>query len=918
MTKNEKYIVDMYVRYFGRAADAATIANYAADKKTSVILKNIIADADAEKAELSTSDFVNNAFQNLFGRNATTKEMNKYSKVIEKGKNLPINSIVKSAAKADKAVYNNKKAVALKYAELGGTEQLDLSKISKGNLIDLKTVTTLADLQAKVDALPENNGVPSSIDGKTYILTASIDSGKDFVGTSKNDLFLAVDDSNAAKTLTLADSIDGGKGIDTLKIVTAGTIKNEDFSDNTIKGIEIVDIKSTNAGALTLDTTADAVKNNFKEVTDLNITTTDNIGAITATVNGTTNVTATATGAAATADITVNGGKAVSATLDILATATIKGDALTTVTVKGGTANVIDNLGTDVAATSGAGETLKSVTFEANAGTTATVNGNAIDTLTLKDQTTAAGLSTTIINTKSTALTVNLNNVINGGTASDVTAGVKAETITINSNGTKANELILVAGAGKTLNITGDAAFTLGTGTPATIKDIVSTNTKGVTITDPLAKDVKFTGGTGADTIELVSAFEKAITMGAGNDTVTYAGAASTAEGKVGSVDAGADKDTIIMTSTQASGITTDAFNTAFKNFEVLHISNALTGAIDVEKINNVSEVELKVDGNTNTISNLVSGGRVAFLAAAATGTSTNSLTVDVKNATTGTSDVLNLDLKGVVTSATPDVDFGTVTAAKVETINITAADINTTATGSAAEIAELVLVAVDATKVVVSGNNGLDLTNTGNTKITTFDASGVVSNGTTADLAADLAVTFTSANITAGEAVTIIGGAGDDKLTGTAQANDTITGGKGNDTITYTGGKDTFTGGEGADIFVIGAGAVGTKDLYLTITDFSGTGKDLDKINVSAISNGTGTFGTKIAVASGATFEQALDAAVKVGSGSTNGITNWFQFKGDTYVVVDNSNTDTYTAGVDSFIKITGTVDLVAGDFTL
>ncbi len=403
--------------------------------------------------------------------------------------------------------------------------------------------------------------------------------------------------------------------------------------------------------------------------------------------------------------------------------------------------------------------------------------------------------------------------------------------------------------------------------------------------------------------------------MGAGNDTVTYAGAASTAEGKVGSVDAGADKDTIIMTSAQAVAASADnVFNTAFKNFEVLNSSNTLTGTIDLEKINNVSEVELAVDGNTGIINNLVSGGRVAFLAATTTGISANALTVNVKNATTGTSDVLNLDLKAVAGTL---VDFGKVTAANVETINITAADINTTAAGSAAKIAELELVATSATKVVVSGNNGLALTNTGNTKITTFDASGVVSNGTTADPAADLAVTFTSANITAGEAVTIIGGAGDDILEGTAQANDTITGGKGIDTITYTGGKDTFTGGSEADVFT--SSALGTKDLYLTITDFSGTGKDGDTIDVSDILNGgTDVFGGKIAVASGATFDQALDAAVKGYDGTTNSKVNWFHFKGDTYVVADNSNTDTYTAGVDSFIKITGTVDLVATDIVL
>ena len=725
-----------------------------------------------------------------------------------------------------------------------------------------------------------------------------MDSGKDFVGTSKNDLFLALDDSAAAKTLTLADSIDGGKGTeDTLKIVTAGAIDNDDFSSNTIKGIEIVDIKSTGAD-VDLNTTADAVKNNFKDVTDLNITTTTAAAAgdITATVNGTTNVTATATGAGAS--ITVTGGKAVSATATATGTAAITGDALTTVTVKGGNANTIDN--TDADGNTSVGETLKSVTFEANATGTNTIDGNAIDTLTLKDQT--AALTTTITNDKSTALTVNLNNV-NGAT---VNAGTKAETVTINSNGTNDNTLELHAATSKTLNIAGDAAFTLLTGSTLTVlESIVVTNTKGVTITDVLETDVKFTGGTGADSVKLKASFEKAINMGAGDDTVTYAGAASTVEGKVGSVDAGAGKDTIIMTSVQANGITTDAFNTAFKNFEVLQISDALTSAIDLEKINNVSEVELAVDGNTSTISNLVSGGRVAFLAVAATSASTNNLTVDVKNATTGTSDVLNLDLKAVATGA---VDFGTVTAANVETINITAADIDTTAAGSAAEIAELALVATSATKVVVSGNNGLDLTGTTGAKITTFDASGVVANGT-ADADANLAVTFTFTNITAGEAVTIIGGAGDDELTGTAQANDTITGGKGIDTITYTGGKDTFTGGEGADKFVIGAktaASLGTKDLYLTISDL---GKG-DSINVASLLNNATTVDSiaKISVASGATFEQALNASI---AGNANDV-KWFQFENNTYLVVDGAAAGSvFVDGTDSVIKITGLVDL-------
>ena len=164
MTKSQmKFVAESYAIYFGRAADADTIKEYGlkengkAEEK-SVILENIIADADVEIGQIDPADFVNNAFQNLFGRNATTKEMNKYSKVVDAGKDLPINSIVKSAAKTDKAVYNNKMAVAVKYAELGGKGDLDLSKISKGNLIDLKTITTSADLKAAIDAYYEQYG----------------------------------------------------------------------------------------------------------------------------------------------------------------------------------------------------------------------------------------------------------------------------------------------------------------------------------------------------------------------------------------------------------------------------------------------------------------------------------------------------------------------------------------------------------------------------------------------------------------------------------------------------------------------------------------------------------------------------------------------------------------------------------------
>ena len=135
--------------------------------------------------------------------------------------------------------------------------------------------------------------------------------------------------------------------------------------------------------------------------------------------------------------------------------------------------------------------------------------------------------------------------------------------------------------------------------------------------------------------------------------------------------------------------------------------------------------------------------------------------------------------------------------------MNITSAD--AVAAGSAAAINTAVLVATSATSIVVTGNNGLALTNAGNVAVRTFDASGVVANGTaTVDTAANLAVTFLSATTTG--AVSITGGAGNDTLTGVG-ANDTINGGAGNDTIVGAAGADVLTGGEGADIITGGAG---------------------------------------------------------------------------------------------------------------
>lgn len=954
MTKNEKYIVDMYVRYFGRAADAATIATYAEDKKTSVILKNIIADADAEKAELSTSDFVNNAFQNLFGRNATTKEMNKYSKVIEKGKNLPINSIVKSAAKADKAVYDNKKAVALKNAELGGAE-LDLSKISKGNLIDLKTITTLADLDAAITALPENSSVPSAFDGKTYDLTIGVDT---LTGTNKDDTFLA---TSSSTQWTVADSIDGGKGVDTLKLIDAAAITLALPTAATVKNVEILDLIS--GGAVTADSTS------FDGVTHLSTTSKTAAAGVNTKVTAaaTTNINVNSTnGAAGIETVVVDGGKDV--------TVVSKNNVVDTITVGGTTAaagkvSVTSTGGTTTGDTAGAinvtgGTTVTVNQYAGNAALTGnntiggaiTVTGNEkTTTVTVNQTATGTGLTATATaagvvgytagavtvndeNTASTTLTdtietvtvknagvvvidsgalktLNLEGTITSVTASDATVktGITAvDTLALNLKGVTttaitadadvktlniasskdASTVTTLTSAGATaINVSGDAALTVtNLGAGAANQVITVTNTAGVTIGNVLGNDVTFTGGAGADSV-IIGATTKTIDMGAGNDTVSIAAIPT-----VGSINGGAGDDKLIVT-----GISTAlAAEPKITGFEILQV--ATTGGTTTHNAHTLKALEVAGTNTATTFSNVAAGVGLTVL------TTQIATTVNLLD-TTGTADVFNLTLSNA-TAATQAASA--VTIAGVETINITTVDAGTGA-NTAATVDTITLAATSATSVTVSGNNGLNIINTGNTAITSFDASAVVGNDTAAiDTAANLAVTFVSANVTVGAAVSIKGGAGNDTLTGTAQANDTIIGGAGNDIITYNGGIDTLTGGAGNDTFVIGAVAAlnaNTKSIHATITDLAkGDSINLSAVGIIADMTAAQMLAAKVSVASGATFEQALNASI---AGNTNDV-KWFQFENNTYLVVDGAAAGSvFVDGTDSVIKITGLVDL-------
>ncbi|MBX9455498.1 MAG: S-layer protein [Rhizobium sp.] len=729
---------------------------------------------------------------------------------------------------------------------------------------------------ADLDALIEET------EGTTQILSTSVDT---LEGTAGDDTFIA-NDIGGASVWTVGDSLTGGEGMDTLKIVTANAITAAPIGA-TLTGVEAVDVLSS--AAVTLDvsgfadvtslvvdasagqtltagaaqdvtSTASALAGNDitvvggmdVTVTAAGVTTGDvDVGTAAAPASGAVSVSVTGATTAntnMTGGVTVNGGTTVTvnvtdvastsdADTETLGNVSVTGGAATTAvtvnqtaaaaavaTVSGAIVNGTVTIADKNAASATAAGTIAEVTL-GSFGAGSSIDSGALTTLNLSgkgaDLTVDAGLLTTAA---VSALALNLNGLTTTGLV-DLDDDYKTLNIT---NSTAASTIAdLEAGGATAINIAGDAALTLTDNSFAAVETITVTNSGGVTLgTTALATGVTFTGGAGADSIILSNAFTKAITMGDGNDTVTYGGAAGTG----GSVDFGAGTgDKIIMTAAQADAADdTATFNSKFTNFEVLKVTGGGV-TLNLAGLGGVNNVIAAAGAATLTLNGFATNGTLTIDDANAASV----YNANVTNAVLNAGDVFNLSLSNAGAGAD---DFGNVVVAGVETINISLVDAGTTA-NAAATIEVLDLDATAATSVVVTGNNGLNIDNTGNTAITNFDASGIVADSAaTVDTAANLGVTFTSANSTAAATVSIKGGAGNDVLTGN-DAKDTIVGNAGSDILDGAGGQDTLTGGLGRDAFAFTAGdsTTATADV---VTDFGLTTAAIAGVDLSSVAN--------------------------------------------------------------------------------
>lgn len=949
-----KEIAKIYIAAFNRVPDAGGLSNWLNQYTAGLMTYKQIAADFANQPEytakypsiMTDSEYITKIYLNVFGR---TPDPGGLQNWINQIANPAVSGITRGSVMQEMllsaAAPGNSDGVRLaNQADFGVQSILDGVPEATATA-QLANIT--ADTATVTAATAAVSGSAGSSAGSSFALTAATDT---LSGTANNDTFNAAYTSTPAATFSIGDTIDGGAGIDTLKIVKTTAIAQTDVAPTgaTVTNVEIAEVISgaqvvanTSTGALTGITTLNVTSTGGATVTaaattDINLTDasvdTETDGEIT--VNGGKNVTLTLTaddaasnadggganaeivvGATTAAvgavsvthtgkyadgsnntlsDIAVTGGTTITVTQATGITAAQASSALTdgsnntvthgAVSVTGSSVTTAVTVNQDAmkAVTQGAaddadgqiGVTNGAVTIaDANAASTtaagtlttvtlnnfgaSTIDSSALTTVNLSGKGVSLGIGRGGLTATPTAntLTINTNGLTTTGAITDSEAAADDGFTTINIANTTAASTIadFVAADLTTLNVSGDAKLTITTHTAASLTSITVTNTGGLDMDGTaIGNATTFTGGAGADAVSL-GATTKAITMGAGNDTVVYGGPVGTG----GSVAAGEGTDTIVMSFAEANAAdASSTFNSKFTGFETLKLEDAITGALDIDGLNDVTTVTLVLGSNAGEVNNINSGGTVNVMDQGA-----GALTIGVDGALAGLTDSINVNILDATAWTDP-----TLTIANTETINLGLGDAATYAsatTGAAAVVHALTLVATGATSIVVTGNNGLNLTNTGNIKVTNFDASAIIGNSTaaiagqakTTDSAANLAVTYTSVNTTADAAVTIKGGAGNDILTGSSDAVNV-------DTISGGAGDDTITGGSGADILDGGANSTTGVDTLSYADVTAATSHSLTNISGMAINMGT-------AAITAATIGTAMGGTVVLGGGS-------------------------------------------------
>lgn len=432
-----------------------------------------------------------------------------------------------------------------------------------------------------------------------------------------------------------------------------------------------------------------------------------------------------------------------------------------------------------------------------------------------------------------------------------VTDGAKADTI----SGTDTIKNVNVTA-------TGDANVTLENMNKLENVTVAGAGAVDLTVVGSV-KSVDASANAGGVTVDLTGASEAVFKGGTGKDSITVDGSKAAHDlgagddtltfngvlGEKGTVEGGEGTDTISVVTAQLDVLTAEFKNGDITGFEVLSVSDLLSADINMANFAGINHLTLAGTDKAVTVSSMQSGSTLEL----GEGTYKAAITVNVDGAVAGQDDVLNIELAhGGASSAT------TVAVQDVETINIVS--------DGEGETHNMTLTADKATTVKVSGDAGLALTHTGSEAVKTINASESTGNVVISD---------------ALKGVTFMGGAGNDDV--------------------ELGAGNTVTGGAGKDIFNIKLNtAVNDRSV---ITDF-GAG---DTIKMGT-ANGSGTghaLGDALVVNDPkATLDDYVNAATQ-----TEGVA-WFQYEGNTYVVV-NDSTAGFDASADYIVQLSGSVGL-------
>jgi len=727
---------------------------------------------------------------------------------------------------------------------------------------------------------------------KSFTLTTGIDSGSAFVGGTGNDTF-AGSTSAGALTFSSLDVIDGGAGTDSFTIAATAAVDTTALVGASVSNIETASITST--GAVTAVTTA------WSGLTSL---TTSSTGNSTLTSSVTTDVVATVASPTGAGAALINGGKAVTLSMNDTATAdTATGNTVSVgVTTKAAGAVTVTASETHPASANAGASALATGTIRVDGGTSVVVNSIASgaagddvgDVLTIGQVTVnGKGTATSVSVTQSAATAawaaaLDLYKITNGVVAiTDNNTATKSDSITTVTLANFGNSTI-AGNALTTLNLTGGSASTTASGTvgisqsaslttaaPTTLAInmtsgrvgvITDTNDQYTTLNVTSAAAATIAGldftnatsltvaGAGVTTISAQTDLAKVTTITSTGGGLSLSGTLPTATLFTG----GAGKETVDV------GATTKAITTLAGDDNITISATALGtgGSVDAGDGSDtltMTAANAVTASATTTFETAISNFDKLSLGVAGASGTVNLANIDDLNdvAVAGVGGGFALTLSGAASGVNLRFADATQTSTIVSLANNGSADVANVFLTTADEASTLA--AVDLTGFetinIASADTDTNTTAASNaiTAMTAGDATTVVVTGN-AGLA--LAAGFSGTKVTSFNASAVTAGAVT-YTTGALAAAATITGGAGGDTLNAAAAVKavTISGGAGNDTIT------GSSTKANTLNGDAGTDSITGGAAADVIDGGAGT-DTFIA-----------DLTEKAGASTTDGV---------------------------------------------